>query len=648
VVEDGSLGRACRSAVVMRPDRVQELGTNRGFERRGALFDQAQAEMHVSEQASLLGRAKDRPAGELDRASDVMKERSGQQEVGAQPRMKLRDLPADRRHADGVLEQPSGIAVVPLDGRRKRAKPATQLVVVEEAADRGFQAGVRDLAGEELEEAVELGGVAAHCGRERGRVEVFSGLERTHLELQPVSETVDSAEDPDGVTFGEAAVQEVDVGPDSGFDPPAGVDELECQVRSAAARPQALLLGDRVHALDDPVVLELRDRRHAPSLGSETDVSCAFRPGAHAMLRSGSMAELKPFRALRYDVDRAGPLESLVAPPYDVIGPAQRDDFLARSPHNVVHLTLPDSEEAAGRSFREWREEGIIVPEEPGFWALSQDYVGPDGVPRTRTGLVGSLRVEPYESGNVLPHERTHRGPIEGRLRLLREVRAQLEPIFLLYEGPAPFETPDRPPGLEVEGTRLWRLPDEKLGSAFADQRLLIADGHHRYETALAYHQETRTPESGYMMVVLVSLEDPGLTIFPTHRIFRGSPEGDLLMGDPRPDPESAVRELGELPRERAAVVVYDGTTELAVDGAGELDVQLVDRLGHEGLSYTADWREAVRAVDEGEATLAVLMRPTRIEDVFQVAARGETMPQKSTYFYPKLVSGLLLHPLES
>jgi uncharacterized protein (DUF1015 family) len=365
------------------------------------------------------------------------------------------------------------------------------------------------------------------------------------------------------------------------------------------------------------------------------------------MLRSAAVAELKPFRALRYDTDVAGPLETLVAPPYDVIGPAQRGELLARSPHNVVHLTLPDSEEDAGRSFRAWRGEGILVPEAQGFWALSQDYVGPDGVARTRTGLVGSLRIEPYEAGTVLPHERTHRGPKEGRLRLLREVRAQLEPIFLLYEGAAPFEPPGGSPDVEVEGARLWRLPDEELGAAFADRRLLIADGHHRYETALAYHEEAGTPESGNMMVVLVSLEDPGLTIFPTHRVFRASPENDLPPGELRTDPESALRELGELPRERAAVVVYDGKTELAVDGAGELDVQLVDRLGHEGLSYTADWREAVRAVDEGEAAVAVLMRPTRIEDVFQVAARGQTMPQKSTYFYPKLVSGLLFHPLE-
>ena len=359
------------------------------------------------------------------------------------------------------------------------------------------------------------------------------------------------------------------------------------------------------------------------------------------------MPETKPFRALRYDTQRAGPLEKLIAPPYDVIGAQEREKYLERSPYNVVHLTLPNSEEGAGRSFREWREEGILAREEPGFWALSQDYVGPDGVARTRTGLVASLRVEPYETGSVLPHERTHRGPKEERLRILREVGAQLEPIFLLYEGSAPFAVPEGSAEIEVEGARLWHLADEGISEAFADRRLLIADGHHRYETALAYHEEKGTPESGYMLVVLVSLEDPGLTIFPTHRVFREAPPGQTLSGEPRADPESALEELGALPRDRAAVVVYDGETELAVDGAGELDVQLVDRLGQEGLTYTADWREAVQAVDEGEAAVAVLMRPTRIEDVFEVAGRGETMPQKSTYFYPKLVSGLLFQPLE-
>jgi uncharacterized protein (DUF1015 family) len=360
------------------------------------------------------------------------------------------------------------------------------------------------------------------------------------------------------------------------------------------------------------------------------------------------LPEIKPFRALRYDERRAGPLASLVAPPYDVIGAAEREDYLARSRYNVVRLTLPDSEAEAGQLFREWQAEGILVPDEPAFWALSQDYVGPDGVPRTRTGLVGSLRIEPYETGAVLPHERTHRGPKEGRLRLLREVRAQLESIFLLYEGAQPFALPDRASDIEVEGARLWRLEDDgRIAAAFADTQLLIADGHHRYETALVYHEEVGTPESGMMPVVLVSLEDPGLTIFPTHRTFSARPPV-RLEGEARDAPAQALEELNGLPRERAAAVVYDGVeTELAVDGAGELDVRLVDRLGHEGIAYTPDWQEAVRAVDEGEAAVAVLMRPTRIEDVFAVAKRGETMPQKSTYFYPKLLSGLLFHPLE-
>jgi len=349
------------------------------------------------------------------------------------------------------------------------------------------------------------------------------------------------------------------------------------------------------------------------------------------------VAEVKPFRAVRY-AERAGSLDTLVAPPYDVISPAQRDELAARNEHNVVHLTLPDDEAAAGRLWREWREDGTLADEDaPGFWWLSQDYVGPDGVARTREGLVAALKAEPYENRVVLPHERTHRGPKEGRLRLLREVKAQLEPLFFLYEGAPPASRPEREPDLEVEGARLWRLPPDGVSEAFADRQLLIADGHHRYETTLAYG------ENPYVLAVLVSLDDPGLMIFPTHRVFDHEPgerlPAEALAGDAR-------RALEDVPADRAAAVLYRGDGfELAVDG-NELDVRLVDRLGHEGISYTADWDEAVRAVDAGEAEVAVLMRPTRIEDVFAVAQRGETMPQKSTYFYPKLVSGLLFLPL--
>jgi uncharacterized protein (DUF1015 family) len=365
------------------------------------------------------------------------------------------------------------------------------------------------------------------------------------------------------------------------------------------------------------------------------------------MVRSCPVAEIKPFRAVRYG-ERAGPLESLVAPPYDVILPPEREHLAERSPHNVVHLTLPPDEPEAGRLWNDWRAAGALVEEdEPGFWWLSQDYVGPDGVTRTREGLVAALRAEPYENRVVLPHERTHRGPKEGRLRLLREVQAQLEPLFFLYQGVPPATRPDRVPDLEVEGARLWRLPDDGIAEAFADRQLLIADGHHRYETALAYHEEAGTPESAYVLAVLVSLEDPGLMIFPTHRVFEHEPPEQLRAAEELPEPAAALAALAEIPQNRAAAVLYrEGRAELAVDGEGELDVRLVDRLGHEGISYTPDWQEAVRAVDAGEAEVAVLMRPTRIEDVFAVAQRGETMPQKSTYFYPKLVSGLLFLPL--
>src|SRR5919204_1656629 len=170
------------------------------------------------------------------------------------------------------------------------------------------------------------------------------------------------------------------------------------------------------------------------------------------------MAEVRPFRAVRYG-EPAGPLETVVAPPYDVISPEQREELRARSPYNVVHLTLPDDEAEVRRLWSEWRKDGVLVEDgEPGFFWLSQDYVGPDGVAYTREGLVGALRVEPYENRVVLPHERTHRGPKEGRLRLLRALPAQLEPLFFLYEGEPPAHRPEGAPDLEVDGARLWRL----------------------------------------------------------------------------------------------------------------------------------------------------------------------------------------------
>ncbi len=344
------------------------------------------------------------------------------------------------------------------------------------------------------------------------------------------------------------------------------------------------------------------------------------------------MAVVKPFRALRYNEAAAGPLETLVAPPYDVISPELREELRARSPHNVVRLTLPGFEEEAARELEEWRREGILFEEPPATWALEQEYVGPDGVARSRLGLVASLKVEPYETGTVLPHERTHRGAKEGRLRLLRATRVQLEPIFLLYDGATPVERPDREPDLEAVGAKLWRIDDPSVVRAFDDKQLLIADGHHRYETAVAFHEEEGTPASAQMLVVLVSTDDPGLEIFPTHRLFSTPKrlQADDGVSNGRPE-----------------------VTELTPEGSrvlrgpeGMLDVQFVDTLGHDGISYTSDAAEAERRVRTGEAAVAYLLRPTRIEDVFAYARRGEVLPQKTTYFFPKLISGLLLHPL--
>ena len=220
------------------------------------------------------------------------------------------------------------------------------------------------------------------------------------------------------------------------------------------------------------------------------------------------MADVAPFRAVRY----AHPSAAVVAPPYDVVSPAERAVLAARDPHNVVHLTLNDSEEEAGRLFRAWLADGTLVrDEEPAVWALAQDYVGPDGVARTRRGLVASLRAEPYETRVVLPHERTHASTKEGRLRLLHAARAQIEPILLLYDGPPALPAPDGPPDLDVEGTRLWRIEEDRaVTELFSSLQLLIADGHHRYETALAYAAEVGTPAGARLLAVLVEHVGPG------------------------------------------------------------------------------------------------------------------------------------------
>jgi uncharacterized protein (DUF1015 family) len=351
------------------------------------------------------------------------------------------------------------------------------------------------------------------------------------------------------------------------------------------------------------------------------------------------MAMIEPFRAVRY-AGAAGSPTDLVAPPYDAVTLEERERLFERSPYNVVRLTLPESAETAGLLYREWLSNGILGREpEPAAWLLVEDYVGPDGLERERRGVVTSLSVEPYAAGRVLPHERTHQRIREERLRLLRATGVQPEPILLLHEGGVGAGRPEGDPDLEADGSRLWRLPELDLGP-LAESGLLIADGHHRYESALELGGEPR------IMALLVSTEDPGLQVFPTHRTFSGRPDlRERLDGRPVTSVEEAVGLLDAEPRTRPAAVAYRGDgIELLRGAEGELDVELVDRFGHDGIGYTPRAEDAVAAVDRGEADVAFLVRPPRVEDVFAVARRGERMPPKSTYFFPKPLSGLLFH----
>ena len=340
------------------------------------------------------------------------------------------------------------------------------------------------------------------------------------------------------------------------------------------------------------------------------------------------MPTVKPFRALRY-ADEAGPLDELVAPPYDVISAEVRSEYLARSPYNVVHLTLPDSEEQAARDLAAWRAAGVLAEEPERYWWIAQDYVGPDGVARSREGVAASVPVTPYEAGDVLPHERTHAGPKEGRLRLLRATRTQLEPIFVLYDAAPVFERPAGVPAMDVEEsgvrTRAWAIEG---GEVAIDTPLLIADGHHRYETAVAYRAEN--PDATHTFAVLVSSRTPGLEIFPTHRV---------------------VQKLGEVPgdpvdRPNGGVTLYRDKRFIRVATDDDFGPRVVESFVPTGVSYTAYADEAIAAVDRGDAAAAFLLEPVTVAQVARFAHAGEVMPQKSTFFYPKLTSGLLFHPV--
>jgi uncharacterized protein (DUF1015 family) len=254
------------------------------------------------------------------------------------------------------------------------------------------------------------------------------------------------------------------------------------------------------------------------------------------------MAQVQPLQALHYALDKTGGLQDVAAPPYDVIDAEGRAALTARSPYNVVEIDLPvaadgaDPYEHAASLLASWRAEGIVVPDDtPAIWPLEQDYVGPDGQRRTRRGFLARVRVEEYGPGRIRPHERTHPGPKEDRLRLTRATKANLSPIFALFSDPERRAWQALEPGTQnapwaqttdPDGTvnRLWRVTDPEaiaaVQAAAGEAELLIADGHHRYETARVYAEEIGGEGAHrYVLMCLVALEDPGLTVFPTHRL---------------------------------------------------------------------------------------------------------------------------------
>ena len=413
------------------------------------------------------------------------------------------------------------------------------------------------------------------------------------------------------------------------------------------------------------------------------------------------MADVQPLRALHYELARVGGLQPVAAPPYDVIDAAQRAELVARSPYNVVEIDLPqnsgDPYGHAADVLASWTADGIVVRDAvPALWALAQDYTGPDGRPRTRHGIFARVRVEDYGPGRIRPHERTHPGPKEDRLRLTRATRANLSPIFSLYDDPtgaawgAVAPHLERAPWGEVtdeDGThhKLWRVDDpsalDAVRDALAGVELLIADGHHRYETARVYAQEPgAAPGSDHVLMCLVALQDPGLTVFPTHRLVVGldaarkaalreaierdwdsaptdslePPTGDTVRigyydgGEPRmltlKDPAIAAAALPDKPEpyRRLDTAVLEALLLTGALGMTEDDISHLN-----GLDYARTAEQARERVDAGEAAAAFFMAPTPVSHVRDVAAAGENMPPKSTYFFPKVLTGMVFNPLE-
>jgi uncharacterized protein (DUF1015 family) len=398
-----------------------------------------------------------------------------------------------------------------------------------------------------------------------------------------------------------------------------------------------------------------------------------------------------PFRGEHYAALTR--LSDLVAPPYDVISAEARAQYAARDPHNIVHVMLP---EAAGDRYAHaadllgrWRKEGVYRPaDEPSCWVLAQEFALPGGERRTRLGFFAAVHAESFSKRRVRPHEKTHAGPKADRLALLQATRTNVESIFLL----APDQdgtlaamvaevTKGRPVAeAELEGVklRLWVVAGA-AASRITDHAsrgpLYIADGHHRYETAVAYAKEH--PEADRVLSFIVSARDAGLVVLPTHRVIYGSePSAEQLLGQWRPwftvhrtehgGEVAQLRRLGA--GGTACLVAWPKGGDMILtwkpdapplpdhkpgDLLAGLDVTRVETLvvrpllgagrSTPTLIYTADAAEALAMVRTGNAAAAVLLNATKVDQVVAVADAGGFMPPKSTYFAPKVPSGLVI-----
>ena len=426
------------------------------------------------------------------------------------------------------------------------------------------------------------------------------------------------------------------------------------------------------------------------------------------------MTDVRPLNALHYDLGVVGSLQDVASPPYDVINADRRAELLERSPYNAVAIDLPKPYGASGprqsdadpyaqaaKTIDAWRKAGALVEDpEPAIWALTQDYTAPDGSAHSRHGILVRVLVEDYGAGKVRPHERTLPGPKQDRLELTRATHLNLSPIFSLSTEDAwPLVEPaiQGEPWGEVSdesGTvnRVWRIGDPAIHDAvakrLANSELLIADGHHRYETARAYRDEIGGEGAhNYTLMALTGLGDPGLTVYPTHRLlsgFAGDPERQQRLGsglrelfdvaeidsadlDPAAEKGVGVFGLFDTFHGRAFRLRLKDTAELdrRLDGKPEsyrrLDAAILETLvltglagmseadiaAKRGIGYAKSVPDALAMLEEGSYEVAFFLRPIPVDQVRAVAETDENMPPKSTYFFPKVMTGLVFNPLD-